>query len=216
MEAPFKVELPRLTHLGFLQLLLPFIPGVVIILGFAVSNSWVSQRFATLPIGYKTKVTFAIVVTYVIGLILSYVTQAATSIVIGLIKPATETLPWNNAYWRQVAGSYVGVTLSPEQRSYSSRDLDAFVQSGRIHTSQQVLETSERKLRELIVDSNWRTLHLALRRLPTELQDPFGAFYLIAASMQAAALGELYVVLEFGELRYSCSCHHDLHCVVGT
>ncbi len=127
MELPLKVELPRLSHIHVLQLLLPFVPGIVVTVGLALSSSSLAQRFEVIGVGYKTKLAVAVALTYISGLAVLTVTQTVNSIVMRRIGHERPAEPWNNSYWRRVATTYVGSALSPMSASFSPEDLDRLV-----------------------------------------------------------------------------------------
>jgi len=121
------MELPKLSHLHALQLLLPLLPGVVVAVGLTLSSSSLSHRFWGIDLGYKTKLAVALSLTYVLGLAVMSVVDQGTAIIIGLIQRhhfAPGGAPWENSYWRRVATAYLGRNLSPATASFSLSDLD--------------------------------------------------------------------------------------------
>jgi hypothetical protein len=125
MELPFKFEGPKLTHLHILQLLLPIFPGMVVVIGFALTHSSVAHHLWDIDLGYKVKVALAIATIYTIGLATSSIISVINSVVMRLIRRPRSGTPWANSYWRRIATEYLGSSLSPDTASFSSaEDLD--------------------------------------------------------------------------------------------
>jgi hypothetical protein len=124
MELPFKFEGPKLTHLHILELLLPIVPGMVVVRGFALTHSSVAHHLWDIDLGYKVKVALAIATIYIIGLATSSVISVLNSVVMGIIRPNTAN-PSSNSYWRRIATEYLGISFSPDTASFASaEDLD--------------------------------------------------------------------------------------------
>ena len=261
MELPLKVELPRLSHLHVLQLLLPFVPGIVVTVGWALTASSPVQKFEAIGLGYKMKLVVAVALAYIIGLTAMAVTETADAIVMRLLRREPSTSPWANSYWRRVATTYVGSELSPMNAAFSSGDLDRLIQyvaslartpqtgaaitkyresilelekqlihhqdtlasatpatleqvkernipgvinqgSTIIQGAKDTIESIERKLRVSGVESEWHTLYQALTFLPADVYYQFGPLMLLMSSLQAAALGALWLMIQFQDLRY--------------
>jgi hypothetical protein len=128
MELPLKVELPKLSRIHVLELFVPFVPGTVVTVCLMLGAAPLAQRFLGLAIGYRTKLALAVALTYVIGLAMMTVVQSINSLLMGLLKPPSEALPWNNSYWRRVAVSYVGSNLSPATALFSTAELNRFLE----------------------------------------------------------------------------------------
>jgi len=63
MEPPLRIELSKFSHFDVIQLVLPFIPGLVVTVGLMLSTSSLAHRFGAIPLGYKTKLAVAIAIT---------------------------------------------------------------------------------------------------------------------------------------------------------
>jgi hypothetical protein len=124
MEPPVRIELSKLSHLDVLQLVLPFIPGLVVTLGLMLANSPLANRFDTTLLGYKTKLIIAIAITYVIGSVMITLAGAVEAIINHIAKSHPPTSPWENTYWRRLAAAYVGPDLTPGTKALSLEDLD--------------------------------------------------------------------------------------------
>jgi len=116
-----------MSHVQVLQVLLPFVPGVVVTAGLALSGSSLAQRFWTIGLGYKTKLAVAISLAYILGLAMMTMTQSVNDLVMGKFKPPLAVFPWDNSYWRRVAAAYVGASLLPTPGPLSTQELDRFV-----------------------------------------------------------------------------------------
>ena len=128
MELPFKFEIPKLSHLHFLQVLAPFVPGIVVVMCLAYGDQPAARQIWDVGLGYKTKVALGLAMTGVIGLAVTSVTQAANNFVMRLIARPRPAAPWANSYWRRVAAAYLGSPLSPGSASFSSsEDLDLLI-----------------------------------------------------------------------------------------
>ncbi len=123
MELPFRVELPKLSHLHILELVSPFLPGLVIAAGLMLSTSPVAHRLGSVGLGYKTKVAIGVAATYIAGLAAMVVFQSLNYLILTLIFGVVKSHPWNNTYWRRVAKQYVGAPLSPET-TFTPQELD--------------------------------------------------------------------------------------------
>jgi hypothetical protein len=93
MDFPLRVELPRLSHLHALQLLLPFVPGTVAAVGLAFSTSSFTYHFQAIGLGYKTKLGIALALAYVFGLAAMTVTQSAQHLVNAFFNPRSLVIP---------------------------------------------------------------------------------------------------------------------------
>src|ERR1039458_8256670 len=105
MEPPVRIELSKFSHLDVLQLVLPFIPGLVVTVGLMLANSPLAHRFDTTLLGYKTKLIIAIAITYVIGSVMITLAGAVEAIINHIAKSHPPTSPWENTYWRRLAAA---------------------------------------------------------------------------------------------------------------
>jgi hypothetical protein len=113
MEAPFKMEVAKLSHLHVLKMLVPFIPGVVVAAGLAASGSTQAHRIWSIEIGYKSKLALVSILVYVLGIAMIAVMESLNSLVMRAIRRPAPGQPWENRYWRRTASKYVGEALSP-------------------------------------------------------------------------------------------------------
>lgn len=128
MESPVRIDLPRLSHLHLLELLLPLVPGIVVATGLTLTSSPIACRFWHIPLGYKARLALALALAYALGLAMTTITQAADSFVMRLLKKYPPAQPWANTYWRRVAASFVGSGLVPKiPSSLSPKELDDLV-----------------------------------------------------------------------------------------
>lgn len=150
MELPVKLEIPKLSHLHILNVLLPFVPGIVVTLGLSLSGSPLANKMWMFGLGYKTKLTLAIAITYICGLAMMMVTQVVTGRLRKLIfRHKAIGAPWDNSYWRQVAIEYLGDSLAPANgpltaeaiKKMTPSDLDA--STARYRQTIQLLEQTK-------------------------------------------------------------------------
>jgi hypothetical protein len=262
MDSPVRLELPRLSHLHLLELLLPLVPGIIVTTGLTLCSSPIALKFWGVPLGYKAKLALAIALAYGLGLAMMTIVQLADSIVMRLLTKPFPGQPWANPYWRKVIGQFVDSSLVPAiPSSMTPEELDKFViyvsgigrdQSLKANFSErskslQVLQQSlkkiadstaripadappkareiiegtapvvsrasstyeqekwhlastEEKIRTIVADVEWLSLYNALETLPNP-KSPYGAFSLLLASLQSAAIGALWLVIQFRELR---------------
>jgi hypothetical protein len=125
MELPLRVEVSRFSHIHFIQVLLPFVPGGVLSVGITLGNSWMTTQVGAAQIGYRTKLFLAVALTYLLGLAFLTATKLCTDVVMGLIRRPSKALPWENTYWRRVAMAYVGKDLLPANIHLSPEEITA-------------------------------------------------------------------------------------------
>ena len=68
MDLPLKVDIPKLSHLNILDLLCPFIPGVVVAVGLQTNRTSLLNSFNAIGFGYRTTVLVTTVLVYIAGL----------------------------------------------------------------------------------------------------------------------------------------------------
>jgi hypothetical protein len=128
MESPVRIELPKLSHLHLLELLLPLVPGVVVTTGLTLSSSPIASKFWLIALGYKSKLALALALSYAIGLATITIMQSANDLVMRLVERPAPGEPWGNTYGRRIAATFVGAGLSPKMpSSMSPKEVDDFV-----------------------------------------------------------------------------------------
>jgi hypothetical protein len=125
MDLPLKLELPKLTHSNAIVIILPFIPGLTLVVGLAVNDPTLTHSIRNIGLGYKTELWLTVALTYILGLAMIHLVDAVTSPIYGFfVKEKYSGYP--NAYWRRLARTYVGDSLVPNSE-ISQEEIALFV-----------------------------------------------------------------------------------------
>jgi hypothetical protein len=175
MEPPLRIELSKFSHFDVIQLVLPFIPGLVVTVGLMLSTSSLAHRFGAIPLGYKTKLAVAIAITYVIGSAMITLAQAVEIIINRIIKRGKTSSPWENTYWRRVVAAYMGPDLIPGTKPFSIEDLDRigkyFVQQ-RVVTSDPTKQLTSYRNRVRTLEDRLNELSFIIDAKSKSIQNP--------------------------------------------
>jgi hypothetical protein len=123
MDFPVKMELPKLSHVHIIEMLAPMVPGIVTGTGFALTRTPLFVKFWSLGLGYKSKLTLAIGLMYVLGMAIMALIQYCNLLLKKCFKQPAQKTPWDNSYWRRVAVTYLGRDLSPAAAGSSLEEL---------------------------------------------------------------------------------------------
>jgi hypothetical protein len=143
MDLPLKVDIPKLSHLNILDLLCPFIPGIVVAFSLQSDRTDLFSPFRTTGLGYRTIVIISAVLVYVAGIAMMNLTVTVSNRIYQLIKPQDKIDGSLNSYWRRLATAYVGRDLAPMGVQGGAFSSDVFEPAKRLR---EAIETYEKAL----------------------------------------------------------------------
>lgn len=121
---PFKIDLSNISGTATAQLLFPFVPGLVLVVGGLGLRTDLAKDYFALPfIGYYIKITLVILGAYVAGLFLATVVIGIIGGIGGLLGEILGHLlrnrflltPWEQKHWRLLAQRFIDDGLSPAE-----------------------------------------------------------------------------------------------------
>src|ERR1700730_6779684 len=68
MDFAVKMELPKLSHLHIIDMLVPLVPGIIIATGFALRDAPSFKKFWGIELGYKSKLALSVALIYITGM----------------------------------------------------------------------------------------------------------------------------------------------------
>jgi len=120
VELPIKFDLSNLSGVGVAQVLFPFLPGGILVIGASVIRADLAGRFFGIGyLGYFAKVGIALFVAYICGLFLAFSVLGVVGGVAGAIASLIGTSfqlswkPWQSTIWRQTAKRFIGEKFTP-------------------------------------------------------------------------------------------------------
>jgi hypothetical protein len=120
MELPIKFDLSNLSATGTAQVIFPWLPGGILVLGACVIRADLTSRFFGQPyLGYFAKIAILLFVAYVLGLFLAMSVVGVVGGLGGLIGEVIGTTfawrwkPWEDSLWRETAKRFIGAEFTP-------------------------------------------------------------------------------------------------------
>jgi len=155
MDIPLKVELPRLSHADVLKVLLPIVPGGVLMADAMLAGFRPIPLGYALGLGYKTTVVIAVICSYLAGVSLTITIDTIFQWAAQKIWPMKGYSLSADPYWRLLATKLVGQALTPDAMKLDEGTAKdqlkrVLVRNEEAMQSQEKMEKKAKEVKELL------------------------------------------------------------------